>query len=89
MLGLGLASKVSALTLAVPILVGIGIDYYRRSRTHSWTALGADHRPPAHRGILAGLAFRLVQPVAFGGPGFWNWSLNPLASRYDRAEQRP
>lgn len=87
-LGLGLASKVSALTLAAPILVGIGMDYYRRSRQQ-------DVRSALEQTLVrlltvvafAALTFRLLQPIAFGGPGFWNWSFFPRWLR-DMSEQQ-
>ena len=76
--GLGLASKVSVFTLAVPILVTIGLDYHRRSRS---TDVNSALEPTLVRLftilVLAALIFRIAQPIAFTGPGFWNWSLNP------------
>jgi YYY domain-containing protein len=78
MLGLGMASKISVLTLAAPILAGAGYDYYRRSRD---TKVSIAWEQTVVRlltvFILAALTFRLVQPIAFSGPSFWNWSLNP------------
>jgi hypothetical protein len=78
MLGLGMASKVSVLTLAVPILVAIGLDYYRRSRKSD---VSSAFEPMLVRLLtvllFAAFIFRIAQPVAFTGPGFWNWSLNP------------
>ena len=78
MFGLGLASKISVFTLLVPILVMAGYDLYRRSRegdprnafefilTRTLTIF-----------VFALLTFRILHPIAFTGPGFWNWSLNP------------
>jgi len=88
MLGLGLASKLSVLTLAVPILVGTGFDFYRRS-------LGSENRNLAEPMVirvltlllLAALTFRVVQPIAFAGPSFWDWSLNSRWLR-DISEQQ-
>jgi YYY domain-containing protein len=78
MFGLGLASKVSVFTLAVPIMVTVGLDYYRRSRS---TDVRSAFEPVLVRFLtvllFAALVFRLAQPIAFSGPGFWNWSLNP------------
>lgn len=78
MFGLGLASKVSVFTLAAPIVVMLGLDYYRRSRN-------ADVRSALEPSLVrfltvllfAAFVFRITQPIAFTGPGFWNWSLNP------------
>jgi YYY domain-containing protein len=78
MFGLGLASKVSVFTLAVPIVVTIGLDYYRRSRK---VDVSSAFEPALVRLLtvllLAAFVFRVAQPMAFAGPGFWNWSLNP------------
>lgn len=79
LLGLGLASKISIFTLGVPILMAAGIDFYERFRqSDSFTAA---LEPVLVRLLtvffLAALTFRLVQPIAFSGPDFWNWSLNP------------
>ena len=76
--GLGLASKISVLTLAVPILVGAGLNLYQRTRE-------GDLRPALEHTLVrlvtvffvAILTFRVIQPMAFSGPGFWDWSLNP------------
>jgi YYY domain-containing protein len=78
MFGLGLASKLSVFTLAVPILVGTGLDYYRRSRSlEVRSALEQTLARLVGLLLFAALTFRLLQPIAFAGPGFWNWSLNP------------
>lgn len=79
-LGAGMASKLSVATLAVPILLAAGWDFVRRMR----------HEPESGRavagailgrvllmGVLTILTFRLLQPIAFQGPEFWNFSLNP------------
>ncbi|HET6847120.1 MAG TPA: glycosyltransferase family 39 protein, partial [Anaerolineales bacterium] len=78
MLGLGLASKVSALTLAAPILLGIGLDYHRRSRREDASRSLEETVVRLLTVVLtAGLVFRLAQPVAFSGPGFWDLSFFP------------
>jgi YYY domain-containing protein len=86
--GMGLASKVTALTLLVPLAVGIGLDHYRRLKQ-------ADTRLAFEQTVvrtitvvfLAALVFRIAQPMAFAGPGFSNWSLNPRWTS-DMAEQQ-
>lgn len=76
--GLGLASKLSVLTLAAPILVGLGVDFYQRARQHNLRAVLPHSLVQLLTvGVLAALTFRVAQPIAFAGPGFWNWSLNP------------
>ena len=76
--GLGLASKVSVFTLVVPILAAVGLDYYRRSRKSD---VSSALEPTLVRLItimvFAAIIFRVAQPIAFTGPSFWNWSLNP------------
>src|SRR5262245_42634461 len=77
--GLGLSSKVSVLTLAVPILLMAWLGFRARWRS------GGDVRQALEHSfvrlltifVIAALTFRIVQPIAFAGPSFWNWSLNP------------
>lgn len=79
MFGLGLSSKLSVFTLSAPILAGVGLDLYRRAR-------GGNVRPAVEHSlvrlltvfVIAALTFRVLQPIAFGGPSFWDWSLNPV-----------
>jgi len=78
MFGLGLASKVSVATLLVPILLGASLDLYRRTRDGELTqALEQSLVRVLTLFFLAALTFRVLQPIAFSGPGFLNWSLNP------------
>jgi asparagine N-glycosylation enzyme membrane subunit Stt3 len=86
MFGLGLASKLNVATLAVPILIGAGLDFTRRMREGAAAAHPGERRALAVEQslvrlltllFLAALVFRVLQPVAFSGPGFLNWSLNP------------
>ena len=87
MLGLGLASKLSVATLAVPILVGMGLDFYQRARQENpRTAFEHTFVRLLTVVVIAAFTFRIVQPIAFAGPGFWNWSLNPRWMR-DIADQ--
>jgi hypothetical protein len=88
MLGLGLASKVSVFTLAVPIFAGACIDYYRRSRDRDVRlALEQTLVRVLTLGVVAMVVFRVLQPIAFAGPGFWNWTFNPRWLK-DIAEQQ-
>ena len=76
--GLGLASKISVLTLAVPILAGAGLNLYQRRREgEMWPALEHTLVRLVTVFFVAILTFRVIQPMAFSGPGFWDWSLNP------------
>ncbi|MGE5464452.1 MAG: DUF2298 domain-containing protein [Syntrophothermus sp.] len=78
MFGLGLASKLSVFTLVVPILVIAGFDFYRRTqRDEIQNAIEFTLTRTLTIFAVALLTFRILQPIAFAGPGFWNWSLNP------------
>ncbi|MGE5378295.1 MAG: DUF2298 domain-containing protein [Bacteroidota bacterium] len=78
MFGMGLASKVSVFTLIVPILVMAGYDFYRRTRQGDLgRALEFTLTRTLTIFVIALLTFRILQPIAFAGPGFWNFSLNP------------
>ncbi|HEU5103528.1 MAG TPA: DUF2298 domain-containing protein, partial [Roseiflexaceae bacterium] len=76
--GLGLASKLSAAILAVPIGLGLAIDLARRLRDGNDARRAFGHTLARALTVfaIAALVFRVVQPIAFAGPGFWNWSLN-------------
>lgn len=78
MFGLGLSSKLSVFTLSAPILVGIGLDLYQRSRSGS-ARLAIEHSVVRLLTVfvIALLTFRVLQPIAFQGPGFLDLSLNP------------
>ena len=76
--GLGLASKLNVIILILPIVIGAGINLYQRGRD-------GNLRPALEHTLIrlftvffiAALTFRVLQPIAFSGPGFLNWSLNP------------
>ncbi|HEX9386590.1 MAG TPA: DUF2298 domain-containing protein, partial [Anaerolineales bacterium] len=76
--GLGLASKLNVIILILPIVIGAGINLYQRGRD-------GNLRPALEHTLvrlftvffIAALTFRILQPIAFNGPGFLNWSLNP------------
>ena len=78
MFGLGLASKLSVFTLVVPILVIAGFDFYRRAQKGDMqSAVEFIFTRTLTIFVVALLTFRIIQPIAFAGPSFWNWSLNP------------
>ncbi len=78
MFGLGLASKISVFTLLIPILVMAGYDLYRRAREGDpRSAIEFILTRTLTIFVIALLTFRILHPIAFSGPGFWNWSLNP------------
>ena len=78
MFGLGLASKLNVIILVLPIITAAGLNLYQRSRD-------GNLRPALEHTLvrlftvffIAALTFRILQPIAFNGPGFLNWSLNP------------
>ena len=76
--GLGLASKLNVIILIVPIVIGAGLDLYRRARQGSLQS-ALEHVLVRLFTVffIAALTFRILQPIAFSGPSFWNWSLNP------------
>src|SRR5215216_582979 len=78
MFGLGLASKLSVFTLAVPILVIAAFDLYRRIQEGDIrSAIEHTLLRTLTIFIIAIVTFRILQPIAFAGPGYWNWTLNP------------
>lgn len=76
--GLGLASKLNVIILIVPILIGAGINLYQRVRSGNLQS-ALEHTLVRLLTVffVAALTFRVIQPISFSGPGFWNWSLNP------------
>ena len=78
MFGLGLASKLSVFTLVAPILVIVAFDLYRRAKEGDIRS-AIEHTAIRTLTIfvIAIVTFRIIQPIAFAGPSFWNWTLNP------------
>ena len=76
--GLGLASKLNVITLIVPIVIGAGLSLYQRTREGDLQS-ALEHVLVRLFTVffIAALTFRIIQPIAFSGPGFWDWSLNP------------
>ncbi len=83
MFGLGLSSKVSVLTLAVPIALMAWLGFRQRWRGGDDVRQALEHTLVRVLTIvvIAALTFRILQPIAFAGPSFWNWSLNPQWQR--------
>lgn len=75
--GLGLASKLNVIILIVPILIGAGLNLYQRARSGNLQA-ALEHTLVRLFTVffLAALTFRVIHPISFSGPSFWNWSLN-------------
>lgn len=89
MFGLGLASKLNVITLGVPILLGAGLNLYQRSRDGDARAV-FEHTLVRLLTVffVAMLTFRVIQPIAFSGPNFLDWSLNPRWLRDISEQQR-
>ncbi|MGZ9234719.1 MAG: DUF2298 domain-containing protein, partial [Anaerolineales bacterium] len=76
--GLGLASKLNVIILILPILIGAGINLYRRGRSGNAQSI-FEHTLVRLLTVffVAAITFRILQPISFNGPSFLNWSLNP------------
>lgn len=87
--GLGLASKLNVITLVVPIVLGAGVNLYQRSRDGDVQA-ALEHVLVRLFTVffIAVLTFRIVQPIAFQGPGFLDWSLNPRWEKDIKEQQK-
>ena len=89
MFGLGLASKLSVITLAIPILIAAGLNLYQRTREGDVRATLEHTLVRLLTGFfIAALTFRVLQPIAFNGPSFWDWSLNPRWLEDIREQQK-
>ncbi len=78
-LGAGMATKLSVATLIVPILLAAGWDFVRQLRTRERPVASLLERSLVRMllfAVLTLLTFRILQPIAFQGPEFWNFSLN-------------
>ena len=78
-LGAGLACKLNLAALAIVIVLAAAIHLYRLQRDGTDLLRAVEH--VAVRLVVAGglalLAFRILQPIAFTGPSFFNFTLNP------------
>ncbi len=81
LLGAGMASKLSILTIGIAILLAASIDLYHFTQRHATTidrVVGYITVRLFGVGILALVTFRILQPIAFAGPDFLNFSLHDL-----------
>lgn len=76
-LGLAMACKVSAAPLAVILPLAVMGWYAKLDSREKSKWLGALFRNIALAAIFAFFLFRIFQPYAFAGPGFFNISPNP------------
>lgn len=75
LLGAGMASKMSVLTLGVAIFIAACMDFYRFSERENVRAAHALWHILVRLvtvGVLSLLVFRVLQPIAFEGPTFAN-----------------
>lgn len=79
-LGAGMASKMSVLTLGVVVVLAGVLDFYRFSKRTSDVHSALEHLAVrwATVGITMLLVFRILQPIAFEGPGFFNFRLSQI-----------
>ncbi len=81
LVGAGMASKLSILTIGTAIMLAAAIDLYHFAQRRDITidrAVGYITVRLFGVGILALVTFRILQPIAFEGPGFLNFSLHEL-----------
>ena len=77
-LGLAVASKVSSAPVAI-VLPAAGLIYLRSVPEREWTfEIGLGFAVMSVGAIVSFLVFRIFQPYAFAGPGFFNINLNQL-----------
>jgi YYY domain-containing protein len=75
-LGAATASKINAIVVALLLPMVEGIRYYRMTPQERRVALLAIFRNIIIAAILSFLVFRIGQPYAFDGPGFFNLGIN-------------
>jgi hypothetical protein len=77
-LGLAMASKINAFFLVVllPLVVIVRLSVLPRADRLHWAGIYLRHLAAA--GLVSFLVFRIFQPYAFSGPGFFNISPNKL-----------
>ncbi len=77
-LGLALASKVSTLPVAILLPIAALIRYSRMTTPEMRSRLSLGMvRNLALAVVVAFFTFRIFQPYAFSGPGFWGLAINP------------
>jgi YYY domain-containing protein len=75
-LGCAMASKINAVALAVVLPFAAGAWYFKASKAEQRRWIGPIIRNVVIAAIVAFLAFRIFQPYAFTGPGFFGLKLN-------------
>ena len=76
-LGMATASKINAVVLAVLLPVALAVRYYRLPLEQRRKQMGGFIRDLAVAAVVSFFVFRIFQPYAFSGPGFFGLSPNP------------
>lgn len=76
-LGMATASKINAVSLAILLPLVELARYLRTENRDEKVDLLKTLLPIAIAGIVSILTFRILQPYAFSGPGFFNLKINP------------
>ena len=76
-LGAATASKINAVTLALVIVLVEVVRYFQTEPEAREKALLPAIRNLAVAAVVSFLVFRVGQPYAFNGPGFFNMGINP------------
>ncbi len=75
--GLAAASKVNTVTVAILLPIALAIVWYRYAPEERSFQFDLLLRDLIIGGVFALLSFRIFQPYAFSGPGFFGVGLNP------------
>ncbi len=75
--GLAAASKINTVTVAILLPVALLIVWYRYAPEERGFKFDLLLRDVIVGGVFALISFRIFQPYAFSGPGFFGISLNP------------
>ena len=75
-LGMATASKINAVTLALILPIIEGIRYSKTAPSEREQTLLAIFRNVLTAAIVSFVAFRICQPYAFNGPGFFGFEIN-------------
>lgn len=88
-LGMAMASKINSAPLALLLPVALLIRYFVLPEEQRERVIGVYFRNLIIAGMIAFFTFRVFQPYAFSGPGFFDLSLNPkwLANMKELASQ--
>lgn len=87
--GMAMASKINAAPIALLLPAALGIRYLTLPEEKRKHLYGIYLRNLLLAGVIAFLIFRIFQPYAFSGPGFFDISINPkwLANMKELASQ--